>query len=427
MSPHHSIRHRRPARAQRGAIAIIVGLSLAAMVGMAGLAVDLGRLYVNKAELQAAADACALAASKELVCDTTAGACPAQFLLNAETAGIFAAGKNKKDLQGSTVVIAAADLKFHTAIGPNASYLSRTGGASAQSKFAMCTARSTGVVPWFMGATGLGAANSVSAIAVATLRSSSGTVCPSVPLGVCSNGAAPNFGYAVGQWISSNFTPGNGNNGDGLSGGFKWVDYTPNAGGNSEIRDGLVASGACPTPVNNGTSIDQPGQQQGAKSAYNTRFGIYPNGANAYTTATAPPDHTGYGYPTKGAANPAIAVGVSAFAAYMARQAAFFPYTDNQYGGSNVGNNLNITTAADHQQYGQNRRVVTLPVIACGNGNTNILGFVCTLLLNPMPNGAGPVYMEFRGAANLPGSPCVTMGGPGGPGSTGPLVSALVQ
>ena len=54
----------RPTRqAQRGAVAIIVGLTLAVLVGFAGLAIDGGRLYVNKTELQNAADACALAAS----------------------------------------------------------------------------------------------------------------------------------------------------------------------------------------------------------------------------------------------------------------------------------------------------------------------------------------------------------------------------
>ena len=50
-------------RNQRGAVAIIVGLTLAVLIGFAGLALDLGRLYVNKSELQNAADSCALAAS----------------------------------------------------------------------------------------------------------------------------------------------------------------------------------------------------------------------------------------------------------------------------------------------------------------------------------------------------------------------------
>ena len=91
-----SARSTAPSR-QRGAVAIMVGLSLVVLVGMFGLAVDSGQLYVNKAELQSAADACALAASQELTCQSAAAGgaagivtCPASFLLAAETAGVFA-------------------------------------------------------------------------------------------------------------------------------------------------------------------------------------------------------------------------------------------------------------------------------------------------------------------------------------------------
>ena len=48
-------------RQERGVVAIIVALSLVVLVGFAGLALDLGKLYVAKSELQNSADACALA------------------------------------------------------------------------------------------------------------------------------------------------------------------------------------------------------------------------------------------------------------------------------------------------------------------------------------------------------------------------------
>jgi len=51
---------------QQGAVAIIVAIVMVAMIGIAGLALDLGKLYVAKAELQNAADACALAAAQSL-------------------------------------------------------------------------------------------------------------------------------------------------------------------------------------------------------------------------------------------------------------------------------------------------------------------------------------------------------------------------
>ena len=170
-------------REQRGAVAIIVALSGVALLGFAGIALDAGHLYVNKAELQTAADACALAASSELTCNPAGGACPVSFLLNAQAAGIFAAGRNKRDFQSTGVTIAAADVTFSTTLAPNSNYLSIAGGASNNSRYVMCTARATGIAPWFMAAVGSGP-QTVTASAVATLAPGQ-SMCPTSPIGIC--------------------------------------------------------------------------------------------------------------------------------------------------------------------------------------------------------------------------------------------------
>jgi Flp pilus assembly protein TadG len=433
-----------PRRRQRGAVAIIVGLSLAVLVGFAGLVLDLGRLFVNKTELQSAADACALAAARELICDTsTGGTCPAKFLLNAETAGIFAASQNKKDLQDSPVTIAPADVRFYTSIGPNSAYLPR-GSANPNSKFAMCIARSNGLVPRFMGVVGLAEPNDVAAHAVATLAPSQ-NFCLGPPIGVCRKydpvtGAAkpaPNYGYQLGEWISSDFTA-NGNNVD-LSGNFKWVDFTPNAGGNSEIDAGLVGSGGmCNIHVGDNVDVIQPGQQQGAKDAYNTRFGIYPNGANGYTADTAPPDRTGYAYPNKSPGSPVFPIPTgsppigSVYNDYLRRQGNTnnTPFVQNEYGVSGPGGSIpgNAVGSDVLQTKGNNRRLVAVPMVDCNASTSSILGTVCVLMLNPMSNGAtGTLYLEYRGDATSASSPCAAFGAPAGPGGLGPLVPTLVQ
>lgn len=51
---------------QQGAVAIIVAICLVVLIGMLGLVLDLGHLYVAKSELQNAADAAALSGAKEL-------------------------------------------------------------------------------------------------------------------------------------------------------------------------------------------------------------------------------------------------------------------------------------------------------------------------------------------------------------------------
>lgn len=53
-------------RAERGAVAIVFGLTLAVLLAMAGFVIDLGHLYIAKAELQNGADSAALAGAKEL-------------------------------------------------------------------------------------------------------------------------------------------------------------------------------------------------------------------------------------------------------------------------------------------------------------------------------------------------------------------------
>lgn len=409
---------------QQGTVAIIVGLSLFVLIGFAGLVLDLGRLFVNKTELQTSADACALAAASQLTCDpSVAGNCTATDLSNAENAGVFASNQNRRDLQANAATIAPADIKFSTVFAPNSNYVTR-GGASPNSKYVMCTARSNGIVPWFMGVLGVGASN-VAATAVATL-SPSQAFCTSAPMGICQLSNGTNWGYSVGQWIPSTFTS-SGNN-DLLTGGFKWVDFTINAGGNSEIRDQLAGNGVCNVKI--GDQIQQPGQQQGAKSAYNTRFGIYPNGANAYTAQTAPPDWTGYAYPNQSPGSPVIPINTSAYSEYSRNQGLHTPFTPNEYAGTGPPSSRNIngtpSSSATHATYGGNRRLVAIPVIDCNAGNTTpIVGMACALMLNPMSNGAnGTIYLEYLGDAKLSTSPCSTGGLPG---NNGPLVPALVQ
>lgn len=416
-------------RRQRGGVAILVAVSLAMLLGFAGLVLDLGHLYVNKTELQNAADACALAAANELVCDTSAGPCPAAFLQNAEAAGIFVAGRNNTDFQKSAVAISAEEIRFHTALGPNNAYLSRAGGASTNSQYAMCTATVSGLAPWFIQVIRSVTTMSVTARAVATMAPGQ-TSCTAAPIGVCAKDtAAADFGFStVGEWIVSEFNNGAGGEDSGLEGNFRWVDFTPSAGGTSEVRDQLLGTGTiCGIKV--GDEVREEGVKQGAKSAWNTRFGIYPNGANAIGPDTVPPDKTGYSYPSK-APGTVIPIGTSAYADYRSKQAAAAPFKTSEYAPTGAGGNVNgdPISSADHLLYGAERRLVSVPVIQCGSAPTpvKILGMGCALMLNPMSNGAtGNIYLEWRGLAEAANSPCRSSGVAGG--TTGPMVPTLVQ
>lgn len=86
----------RTMRNQQGAVAIIVALCLTLLVGMLGLVLDLGHLYIAKTELQNAADAAALAGAKELT-GTLAG------VVKAKSAACELGGENKYDLNSIKV------------------------------------------------------------------------------------------------------------------------------------------------------------------------------------------------------------------------------------------------------------------------------------------------------------------------------------
>jgi Flp pilus assembly protein TadG len=89
---------------QHGAVAIIVAICLVVLIGMLGLVLDLGHLYVTKTELQNAADAASLSGAKELNGKVTG-------INNAINRAIETAGRNKFNLHSTTLVISASNIR----------------------------------------------------------------------------------------------------------------------------------------------------------------------------------------------------------------------------------------------------------------------------------------------------------------------------
>jgi hypothetical protein len=102
MSKHIKVNHHSMQK-QQGAVAIIVAICLTLLVGMLGLVLDLGHLYVAKTELQNAADSASLSGAKELNGGVTG-------IASATTRAIEAAGKNNYDLNSNPVVIDASHI-----------------------------------------------------------------------------------------------------------------------------------------------------------------------------------------------------------------------------------------------------------------------------------------------------------------------------
>src|SRR5260370_23872226 len=143
-------RRRRTGHRERGVVSIVVALSLAVLIGFVGLALDLGKLYVTKSELQNSADACALAAARDLT-----GAAP---LSVSEAAGIAAALANSALFQSTPVAmtfdgkttiasIEYSDSLDHPFEGRAAA---TTTYGLAKIHYVQCTTNLSGIVNWFI-------------------------------------------------------------------------------------------------------------------------------------------------------------------------------------------------------------------------------------------------------------------------------------
>ena len=112
-------------RKQKGAVAIVVGLSLVTLFAMGGVVLDLGHLYIAKSELQNSADAAALAGAQRLN-ETAAG------VTNARDNAIAVAAQNKFNFT-TAVTITGANTEFGPGPdGPWSSYATALGSPAGK-------------------------------------------------------------------------------------------------------------------------------------------------------------------------------------------------------------------------------------------------------------------------------------------------------
>lgn len=419
-------------RRQDGATIVTAALVLLFLLGFMGVALDFGRLFILKTELQTAMDSCALSAAQEL--DGLSDA-----LVRARRAGATAGNFNRVDLQSADWrgrgQITDADITFRSD-----AYVDTSDPAAA--RYAQCRHTQTGVRMWLMHAMAAfsGAAGTfpgtqnVLALAVAT-RSSAQTTCPMpIALRPKPGATAPSYGFAPGDWVTMITQQ------SAVSGGeIGWANLD---GSNSASETEAEMNGYCGVAVND--PLGTPGVQASIVDAWNYRFGIYKNNADPGTNFHQRPDFTGYAYTMnnwpsgRNAYDGPIPAGAPASAEnFVTKRVNFASCADTgtSVRGANScesisGLSLNgfqslATPGANvgrHWLYGRNRRIVTVPVIG---GDNRIIDYACMLLLQPLSIPMTNTQLEFIGNASAPSSPCATSGLPGG--SAGPLVPVLVQ
>jgi len=419
----HTRRHH-----QQGAVILTVCLLMLFLFGFMGIALDFGRLFVTKTELQTAMDSCALAAAQEL--DKSR-----ESLTRAKSAGQTASNVNRVNFQSTNPLLPRESITFL-----DENYLPTDHHRRAT--YARCEHTLTGIQMWLLHAMGAFSGNTtdfpstrnVMASAVATLAPSQST-CPVPLLLVAKDINAPNYGYAYGEWVELLTAPGT-----GQAGFIGWANLDGSMSASETVKE---MNGKCDVAMDQ--ELGTAGVQESVAASWNRRFGIYKNGDNA---AASPPDLTGYSYTRANWPSGSNAFdGFTPLGAhptaenFVTKRENFASCADTSTSvptcESIIGRALNsfqdplaapgVPPLDGHRVYGLSRRVVLVPV--SGSYPGYVQGFACMLMLQPLnspPNDSPDgIQLEFLGNPQEVATPCVSAGMVGGTG--GPRVPALVR
>lgn len=412
-------RRRPPTRQkQQGVVAILVGMTIVVMVGMVGLAIDLGQLFVSKTELQNAADACALAG---------VNAMPAG-LESSESAAVTVAQRHKVLFQDSAVGGQNSSVTVqYSESNVNGPYQGRFAFApTVRPDFVRCSVDRSSIGTYFiqvlnaLPGVSIGQ-QSVSAVAIARKINSQMTC--AIPVAICSAGIA---GMSKGDWIKALLDKNSGEfkESGGNPSWIRWVDFSPPAGGASEVAGLITGPGQCALPAT-GSNVVEAGVKASVAAAYNSRFGIYAGGVK---TDEAPPDFSGYGYRAN------WTTGRNAYPDFASKRAANTAYQGDASMDPAIETKGSIKDSNFLRANGRDRRVASVPVVDCNEFNASktasLQSWACVFLLHPIsntPSADMDMWIEYLGGVSDPTTPCASNGLPGASTSGGTPVASLVR
>lgn len=365
---------------QRGSVLVLVSIGMVALLGMAGLALDLGHGYLMKTRLQNALDTAALSGAKTL--DATSD--PVQAEIDARNTFVINAGGDLNDTTLSPVV-EFSDILFDPTSVLDPQYI-RVSLAGYQQPM------------WFAQVLpGVGNNKQVTASAVAGPSPVLNEICDIMPVMVCGDPAGDTdcsdgscYGYSYDPSSTSEIVlkTGSGNSWDVGPGNYQLLRLDGSAGGN-DIRHNLAGSYNSCTSTN-GNLETEPGNTVGpVAQGINTRFGIY-NGP------FSPADKDIY--------KPDLVSDTHSPAYYYSDYDAIY---------NNGG-------PFDHPAGEALRRVVAVPIGDCstatnGQGTLPLLGVACFFLTRPAEqNGDQRIYGQIVPGCKAHGTPGPNPGaGPG--------------
>ena len=395
---------------QRGATMVLVAVAMLALIAIAGLAIDTAHVLLNKARLQSALDAAALAGAKAL--DQTAGNTAAA---TAAANDVFALNvASYPELQRAVASGLAMTAQYSATLIPF------TPG-TAPAKFIRTAITGFQTSMSFLNVLGFNVLN-VAGSAVAGPSAPLNTVCNIIPILACGSRSAgrPLFGYSPNEVLGLSQVPGNINSSTSLGPGNYNLLGLGGTGG-SIVRTNFAGGySACATlgetmPTETGVAAGPVAQ------GVNTRFDRY---AAGLTPALYPPD------PINSPAHQTALTGTTATGLYengtLIKNASQLSFNWAQY------NTLENAGLYDTQPLPAGpavfpRREVVVPIGDCsvqrnGQSQVPILGFACMFLLQSLPNtGKQNLYAQVIQGCDAHGNPS------GGVGNYGPHVIELYK
>jgi Flp pilus assembly protein TadG len=410
---------------QRGAVIVMVTVAIAALILMAGLALDMGHAFLNKTRLQNTADAAALAAAKVLDQTGNTSLATAEAMQAFGANAVAAGNQELGDAYASGAGSIQVEIEYSSTLPPF------TPG-SLTGPYVRVSATGFVMPAWLVRVGGI-MQKTVAATAVAgprTLNSGS-TVCNVAPMMVCGDSSAPGmWGYTLNEpAVLKKSTPG-GQSAVG-PGNFQLIQL--GGSGASVVRENMAGSySAC--VVGGSTLQTQTGNEAGpVAQGLNTRFGEY-NGPMHGTEGTYPPDVIidGQSPPLNAQLHDANDP-TQGYDVYQGATQITHANIDQLYSYQDYTADLANPASYDYQPTTEGgigafeRRVVAVPVGDCtgttnGQGSVSLLGFACFFLLQPAVQQGNDsfVYGQFVEGCEVNGTP-----GPNPVAGNGPHIIQL--
>jgi len=366
--------------AQGGSVLILVTIGMVVLLGMAGLALDMGHAYLMKTRLQSALDAAALSGAKTL--DEAKGD-TVQAEIDALNTFTTNAGDDMNDTS-LTPVVEFSDVLFDPA-------------QALAPRYVRVTLNGYQLPMWFAHVLpGVGNNKQVAASAVSGPSPTLGEVCDIFPVMVCGDPAGDDD-CSDGSCFGYNFDPlstdeivlktGSGDGSEVGPGNYQLIRLGDNTGA-ADLRDSMA--GAYEGCIDGSDIETEPGNTVGpVAQGINTRFGMYQGPFSQDDRDIYPPD---------------LVSDTRSPAAYYSDYRDIYD---------------SPAPAWDHPDGEAYRRIVPVPIGDCsgttnGQGEVPMLGVACFFLTRPAEqNGEQRIYGQI-----IPG--CKAHGTAGPDPNTGP-------